>query len=76
MPHDCQQPTYGHHSLQCPHKGMGQKGGDNHAFTVCDNLHREIHAHGNEQEVLEKHGIDFDIIEYCDEQYKKYKDGV
>lgn len=52
---------------------MGIKGGDNHAFTVCDNLHREIHANGNEQEVLERHGIDFDILEYCDEQYRKYK---
>jgi len=68
----CHHPTYAHHSLQCPHKGMAQKASDSHAFTVCDNLHREIHGNGNEKNVLESYGIDYDIIEYCDEQYESY----
>ena len=72
----CEQPTYGHHSLQCEHKGMAQKAGDNHAFTVCDSLHREIHHSGNEKAVLENYGIHYDIIEFCDEQYESYKNEI
>ena len=72
----CHPPTFGHHSLQCPHKGMAQKASDNHAFTVCDKLHRELHYDGdragNEKAVLEAYGIHYDILEYCEEQYEAY----
>ena len=66
--------TYGHHSLLCHHKGVGQKGGDNHAYTVCDPLHREIHAAGNEQTVLDKYGFEGCILEHSEKIYKEYKE--
>jgi len=72
-PHPCQDETYGHHSLQCPSKGTGIKAGDNHAFTVCDFIHRAIHKGGNEDKVLKEWGFDADILQYCDEIYETYK---
>jgi hypothetical protein len=64
----------GHHSLKCPFKGMGTKASDDHAYSVCDNLHDEIHDAGNEQTVLDKYGFEGCILEHSEKIYNEYKE--
>jgi len=70
--HICSGDTYGHHSLLCPHKAMGQKGGDNHAFTVCHALHVELHLNGNERSFLLMYGFTGNILEKTEKDYEDY----
>jgi len=71
--HECSGSVCAHHSLQSPFKGMGCKASDDHAFSVCDGFHKEIHGHGNEDTILRCYGFGKDILIYCEERYKGWK---
>ena len=56
----CYRPAQAHHLTFVEKDGLRgmRRSGDQHAVPLCDDHHRQLHAHGNEQRWWALQGID------------------
>tara|TARA_R100001082_G_scaffold76742_1_gene44662 strand:- start:2094 stop:2429 length:336 start_codon:yes stop_codon:yes gene_type:complete len=65
-----EQDVVAHHLLRSPSRlGMGGKSGDNHIVPLTDEMHKQLHAYGNETEFFELHNIE-DVVGIAEELYR------